>query len=69
MFRYLHFSVAVLFVALAFAVGCSGSASTTDDSAKLELEVPKVEVGDEPLDLNPATDGDIDIDTPMKGDS
>ena len=69
MFRYLHFSLAVLLVALPFTAGCDGSASTTDDSTKLELEVPKVEIGDDPVDLNPATDGDLDIDTPMKGDS
>ncbi len=69
MLRYLHFSVAVLLIALPFTAGCNGSSSITDDSTKLELEVPKVEIGDDPVDLNPATDGDVDIDTPMKGDS
>jgi hypothetical protein len=69
MFRYLHSPVAVLLIALPFISGCDGSASTTDDSTKLELEVPKVEIGDDPMDLNPATDVDVDIDTPMTGDS
>jgi len=67
MFRYIHFPVAVLLIGLPFTAGSDGSASTTEDSTKFELEVPKVE--DDPVDLNPATAGDVDIDTPMKGDS
>jgi hypothetical protein len=50
------------------AVGCSGDVSTTDDSTKIEVEVPKVEIGDEAPDLDPATDDDVDIDTPAPGD-
>ncbi len=51
MFRYIHFPIAVLLVGLPFTAGCDGSDSTTDDSTKLELEVPKIEVGDDPVDL------------------
>ncbi len=69
MFRQLLLPVAVLFAAIPFTVGCDGSASTTDDSTKIEFEIPKVEVGDAPLDLDPTTDDDVDIDTPLKGDS
>lgn len=48
--------------------GCSGEVSTTDDSTRVQLEGPKVETGDKPLDLNPKTDDDLDIDTPLAGD-
>lgn len=57
-----------LFAAIATS-GCDGGASTTDDSTKLEMEVPKVEVGNAPMDLDPSTDDDVDVDTPLKGDS
>jgi hypothetical protein len=40
----------------------------TEDSTKVEIEVPKVEVNKTP-DLNPATDDDVDIDTKAPGDS
>ncbi len=50
-------------------VGCDGSAETTADSTRIEVEVPKVEIGQQPVDLDPLTDGDVDIDTPLKGDS
>jgi hypothetical protein len=48
--------------------GCSGRVATTEDSVKVEGEVPKVEVGDAPVDLDPRTDDDVDIDTPAPGD-
>jgi hypothetical protein len=50
-------------------LGCSADVETTDDSHKIEVEVPKVEVGDEPVDLDPRTDEDVDIDTPAPGDT
>ena len=50
------------------AMGCSGDVSTTDDSTKIEVETPKVEVGDKAPDLDPTTDDDVDIDTPAPGD-
>ena len=53
---------------LAVALGCSSNVETTDDSTKIEAEVPKVEVGDEAPDLDPGTDDDVDIDTPAPGD-
>ena len=49
--------------------GCSGRVATTEDSVRVEGEVPKVEVGDAPIDMDPRTDGDIDIDTPAPGDN
>ena len=61
-----------LIAALAAAVGvmgCRAEVQTTDDSHKIEIEAPKVEVGDEPVDLDPRTDDDVDIDTPAPGDT
>ena len=58
-----------MLVALApFSLGCTGDVETTDDSTKLELEGPKVEIGEEDPDLDPTTDDDVDIDTPLEGD-
>jgi hypothetical protein len=45
-------------------LGCTGDVETTDDSTRLEMEVPKVEIGEEDVDLDPATDDDIDVKTP-----
>ena len=53
---------------LLLALGCTGNVETTDDSIKMEAEVPKVEIGDEAPDLDPSTDDDVDIDTPAPGD-
>jgi hypothetical protein len=50
------------------AAGCSQRAETTEDSNKIETEVPKVELGNEPIDLDVRTDEDVDIDTPAPGD-
>jgi hypothetical protein len=52
----------------AACVGCTAQVETTDDSTKIEAEVPKVEIGDKPVDLDPTTDDDVDIDTPAPGD-
>jgi hypothetical protein len=61
---------AIVWLAILLAgVGCTGNIETTDDSTKIETEVPKVEVGAETLDLDPRTDDDIDIDTPLPGDN
>ncbi len=49
-------------------VGCRAEVKTTEDSHRIEVEVPKVEIGDEPVDLDPDTDADVDIDTPAPGD-
>lgn len=59
--------LALILAAIA-AIGCSGKISTTDDSTKVEMEGPKVEVGDETPDLDPRTDDDVDVDTPAPGD-
>jgi hypothetical protein len=62
--------LATLFPAiLTFAIGCTGNVETTDDSTKIEAEIPKVEVGDKTPDLDPRTDHDVDIDTPAPGDN
>jgi hypothetical protein len=59
-----------LFILIALAVaGCSGNVETTDDSTRIETEIPKVEVGDRTPDLDPRTDDDIDVDTPAPGDN
>jgi hypothetical protein len=52
----------------AFTIGCTGEVTTTDDSTKLEAELPKIEVGEKTPDLDPRTDDDVDIDTPAPGD-
>ena len=49
-------------------LGCTGDVETTEDSTKIEAEVPTVETGDADLDLDPRTDDDLDIDTPAAGD-
>ena len=57
----------LMLVTALFAAGCSAKVETTNDSVKMQAEVPKVEVNKTP-DLNPATDDDVDIDTPAPGD-
>lgn len=60
-----------VFLSLVISVattGCRTEVETTDDSVKIETELPKLEIGDEPVDLDPTTDEDVDIDTPAPGD-
>ncbi|QEG38450.1 hypothetical protein [Roseimaritima ulvae] len=64
-----RFVFASLMLTSAAILGCDGEAGVTEDSTRLEVEMPRVDVGDEPLDMNPATDDDVDIDTPIEGDS
>ena len=59
--------LAVQLIALGIA-GCEAGVETTDDSVRVGAELPKVEVGDQPVDLDPSTDEDVDIDTPAAGD-
>jgi hypothetical protein len=61
-------TVSSLALLLALVAGCSADVETTDDSVKVEAELPKVEVGDKAPDLDPRTDDDVDIDTPAPGD-
>jgi hypothetical protein len=64
-----NFTFAIMVLALAIgAVGCTGDVQTTDDSLHIEADLPKVETGSKSLDLNPKTDEDVDIDTPLPGD-
>jgi hypothetical protein len=64
-----HFTTGLFVLSLAVgAIGCTGDVETTDDSVHLEADVPKVETGDKNVDLDPRTDDDVDIDTPLPGD-
>jgi len=58
----------ILALGMLCMAGCEARVDTTDDSSRIELEGPKVERGDEDIDLDPTTDDDIDIDTPIEGD-
>jgi hypothetical protein len=59
----------LLILAAAFVTpGCTAKVETTEDSTKVEAEGPKFEIGDKPVDLDPKTDDDVDIDTPAPGD-
>jgi hypothetical protein len=60
--------LSVLALGLALA-GCSAKVETTEDSTRVEAEGPKIEVGDAPVDLDPGTDDDVDVDTPAPGDN
>jgi hypothetical protein len=48
--------------------GCTADVQTTDDANRVTVETPKVETSGETPDLDPATDDDVDIDTPLPGD-
>jgi hypothetical protein len=65
--KYAFSCVAALTIAGGL-LGCSADVKSTDDSTKVEVEGPKLEVGDQPADLDPSTDDDVDIDTPAPGD-
>ena len=60
----------VLALGLAISMlGCTAKVEPTEDSTRVEVEVPKLEIGEQPADLDPATDEDVDIDTPAPGDT
>jgi hypothetical protein len=63
-----YLSATPLLLALQFA-GCTSSVEETEDSVRIEVEIPKVETGEQPPDLDPGTDDDVDVDTPIPGDS
>lgn len=67
--RFTRIFAAVLVSFGLATLGCEGDVGTTDDSTRMEVEIPKVETGEEDLDLDPRTDGDVDIDTPREGDT
>jgi hypothetical protein len=48
--------------------GCTADVQTTDDANRVTVETPKVETSGQTPDLNPTTDDDVDIDTPLPGD-
>lgn len=62
------FAAALVSFGLA-TLGCQGDVGTTEDSTRIEAEVPRVETGEEDVDLDPRTDDDVDIDTPLEGDT
>jgi hypothetical protein len=62
------FAGLLILAAVFVAHGCRAKVETTEDSTKVEAEGPKVEIGDKPVDLDPKTDSDVDIDTPAPGD-
>ena len=49
--------------------GCAGDVETTDDSTRMEAEGPVVETGPEETDLDVESDEDVDVDTPLEGDT
>lgn len=59
---------ACLLTAALGIAGCTAEVQPTDDSQRVTVETPNVEVGDEPVDLDPGTDEDVDVDTPLPGD-
>jgi hypothetical protein len=61
----LHLAAGLL---AAISAGCTAEVSKTPDSTKVEVETPTVDVGEAPVDLDPRTDDDIDVDTPAPGD-
>ena len=63
-----HLSTCSIFLTMQL-LGCTADVEETDDAVRIEVEVPKVEVGDKTPDLDPDTDDDIDVDTPVPGDS
>jgi hypothetical protein len=64
----MRYGTLVLAMALATTLGCKAEVSQTEDSTKLDVEGPKVEVGEKSPDLDPRTDDDVDVDTPLPGD-
>ena len=49
--------------------GCAGDVETTEESTRVEAEGPVVETGEEDTDFDPSTDEDVDVDTPLEGDT
>jgi hypothetical protein len=58
----------LLLCAVIAVAGCAAEVQTTDDANRVMVETPKVETGDQPVDLDPSTDDDVDVDTPLPGD-
>jgi hypothetical protein len=49
-------------------IGCTADVQTTDDATRVTVETPKVETSGQKPDLDPTTDDDVDVDTPLPGD-
>jgi len=58
----------IVCVTLFVLCGCTADVQTTEDSNRITVETPKVETSGQTPDLDPTTDGDVDIDTPLPGD-
>jgi hypothetical protein len=65
--RYIGIGLVTVAV-LCSTIGCSAKVDTTEDSTKVEVEGPKLDLGDQPVDADPSTDADVDVDTPAPGD-
>jgi outer membrane murein-binding lipoprotein Lpp len=48
--------------------GCTADVQQTDDATRVTVETPKVETSGQKPDLDPTTDDDVDVDTPLPGD-
>lgn len=64
-----QFAASLLLIVPLTFTGCTGDVETTDDSIQMEAEMPKVETGEEDVDLDPSTDDDVDVETPLEGDT
>lgn len=64
----IHRAAAVISGLLACIIGCTADVQTTEDSTRVTVDAPKVETGDRSPDLDPTTDNDVDVDTPLPGD-
>ncbi len=59
-----HFAILITMVLIPlYLIGCRAEVKPSNDSTKIEVEVPKVEIKNAP-DLDPRTDHDVDIKTP-----
>ena len=59
-----HFAALLIMLSLPpLLIGCRAEVKPSDDSTKVQVEIPKVEIKKTP-DLDPRTDHDVDIKTP-----
>jgi len=61
-----HFAVLIMTLVSLSLVACRAEVKPSNNSTKVEVEVPKVEIKKTP-DLDPRTDDDVDIKTPASG--
>ena len=61
-----HFAVLIMMLVSLSLIACRAEVKPSNDSTKVEIEGPKVEIKKTP-DLDPRTDHDVDIKTPGSG--